>query len=512
MSRAVIKNLFTGHRPHHQRFVDHSTRHPIVYPNENLGSNETFNSSNNKIDIRLKKGEFNEIERHRFRLTVSESGGSQSVTPVCVPFLFERIEFRTADSKEEILRTIYSEEFWMYVGWTLEDRYERANLNFYGSRGNVPETILASGTRVYNVRLPYSFLSQVGVDGAYLENDLIISFYTRNGVTSAGSGTFKLNNIELITDEKTEHDSKALAEYRKLRHEGLTQRYLDTVRVSSGTASAWTAGVTSNLSLNDITGACAGLAVLVRASTSMTGSAMTKCAYLGKEATVDLVDKAGKSIYALGSPVSLDFINQTLSYEQREFCKAANIVFIPFSEDFMHDLSTGAVSKYRKLPTNNNYRLQITPAAAITNEVYTFTLTNPANDGGSYRFTWAGESTGTLAYNASTSAMKAAFETLKVMQDNNLTATFSATAVASFTLTISNANFDTYKEYGLPSLDSDSLADGGVGEVCTVTRSTPYVDGSNVGGGNFYYDVYAWLHREAHLDGKGGKIHARYWL
>jgi len=127
-----------------------------------------------------------------------------------------------------------------------------------------------------------------------------------------------------------------------------------------------------------------------------------------------------------------------------------------------------------------------------TQHVSTFTLTNSANDGGAYKFFASNKLNGetdisnSLAYNANTTTMKAAIEAMMPISNQGFTVTASGAATSTFTLTW-NARDGRVSDVININMLCESLNDGGVGEISTVSQSTYGFRGWNTiaSGSNF---------------------------
>jgi hypothetical protein len=125
------------------------------------------------------------------------------------------------------------------------------------------------------------------------------------------------------------------------------------------------------------------------------------------------------------------------------------------------------------------------PAAPVS-EVQTFTPSG-VSASGFYRFSWKGELSASLAYNATAATMKAAFEAMKTVQAKSITVTFSGPATA-FTGTFSHPETRGLGE--LVQLDSTSLAPNAPAPVDVPTTLTT---AGTTGLATGQYDVYMYF-------------------
>jgi hypothetical protein len=91
------------------------------------------------------------------------------------------------------------------------------------------------------------------------------------------------------------------------------------------------------------------------------------------------------------------------------------------------------------------------------------------------------------------------------MQKAGLTAVFSGTAAATFTITFSPPKPVT----DLVTIIPTSLADSGTPEIGSTAVTTPGVDGFSNSGSSFYIDVYGIGFNEMEIESKTGKVNIR---
>ena len=155
----------------------------------------------------------------------------------------------------------------------------------------------------------------------------------------------------------------------------------------------------------------------------------------GDGATIDIQTASSTSILGAGTALPLSHLRNEW------WCKSFNSSFgcdkpfyvIPFC-DKVPKAYKGEVEGY--LPfTGDSKKLVLNLPTAGTSEVHTFTPSGIASQG-YYRFSWKGEVSANLAYNATAATMAIAFEAMRSVQAKSITVTFSGPATgANFTAT-----------------------------------------------------------------------------
>jgi len=448
------------------------------------------------------------VQKFMVRLSLTCANAAVQVGNLCQ--LFDLVQFYAGMDPKNAYRTYRGDELYVLEGLKhsmASDPREREDTNFWGRRGNWGESLQVGETRDFYIRFPNHPLEGLGVSqsGAFrikfnLRKDCVLSGSAANVSIAAFEIIFFENNLD---SHEGANSGIEQARREKVVGPGVGIHYLD-VQQEEKTGETFTAGTEKSIDFT-VDGHCPGQVVLIRPADYSTtgGSALTNMAYLGKDALISITRKGHGKKNILTDDGGTVTLRELQQMSRIPFAEDSGALFIPYSPAMISDMFSGTHGGGFNFK-GEEYSLRITPAPAATDAVFTFNCTNAANDGGSYRLGWAGEWTAPLAYNANVAAMKAAFEGLRVMQDNDLTATFSATAATDFTVTISGAPYDVNRRFGLPTIDALTLADGGVIDIVTVTNSTAFQDGSNVGGGSFDVVILSWSwHR---MGVKGGAM------
>jgi len=449
------------------------------------------------------------LVRATLEFEFSESGSSNSVTVPFIGSMLERVEIVSESGSGVEVQRIYDDNF--LINLAIGERYDA--FKKYAKHTGVDEkyaacnnsVIPAGATRRFQLPLVGSWIDSVQPYMQAIASDIWLRIYCKSTNLVSGSGTLRLDNVRLICEQE-DHNGLDRDTYQRAHSTfNVHQRYSEAIRVED--TSSWTASTKKTINLDDVQGKVSFIVFGLRASKATTANAYKKWVSLGDNATVDLVDQTGRSYFGNGSPPRLGYLRQLAAelLPEGELFDRQSMYVLPLCENIQAALY-GVVNNYHEFQPNSKWRLEITPAAAVTNAVVTFNCTNAANDGGAYRLQWAGESTGQLAFNADAAAMKAAFETLSMFREYpNMAVTFSGAATTDFTMTISGVDFDAVDKWGLPSLAADSLAGGGVGEICAVSVTT-YFQSGFVSSGSLICSVYAYHAKESVLLSDSGKI------
>ena len=427
-----------------------------------------------------------------------QSVGASSVL-VNAPNQIDRIDIMVRGHDSPI-RRMTGDELHLALGLALsgsdDSDYRRKLPGFYGVKGSKGVSLASGSSREFGVVLLSNFITNLDLSGKHVNRfDMRVVFRDNIVISGAGVPTFtslKVKFVErafVVDTPRARVHAGQVEKYHKMGREG---HYLD---MSRPVDKSYTLAANTVTEVEcTIDGHSAGLFIMIRPSGYRTtgSTALTDFKSIGDQGELSLT-LSGDEANLLTSDAKALTVAEIQDLGFLKYCSESRIYFISFSQDFVSDYFRGTINGVRRF--HDKIDLRITPAAARTDAVVTFNCTNAGNDAGSYRLGWRGEYTSPLAYNASVSDMKAAFESLQVCNDNDIKSTFSASATTDFTLTLSNVDYDPVEAYGVPFIGVDTLADGGTGEICTVSYSTVYVDGSDCSGSMVVtvYNAY-WKH------------------
>jgi hypothetical protein len=487
----------------HQAVEYSSPVNHMVYSAANFSSS-IFSSSNGRIEIKIDRQSAEKAIGFKFRIRLSESGGSNSITVVPIPYLFDRIEFwAEAGSGDQISNHYADTMFWLYNVFADEQNFVLMQ-NIGSSQKWQNNVSIAAGKSVdYYLELPGSWVEIVKPFIGNFKGDILCRLYTRNGVTASGSGTLALSQLDLILEHDDLSESDKSLHIQQYENNVLRHTYLDIIHISE--TKTCTASSETKFSLENLVGKCAFMLFCLRSSTSSTSNAITNYADIGDTCQVDILGPQNQKLLGHGTPI---YGKELKSFMSKHFpgslAKYKNVYLIPFCHNAMKAFTHTDGYMYFH---GENYNLSLTFPAAGTSEVQTITLTNPANDGGYYQLAYKGYITDSLAYNANAAAIKAALEALPSIIDDGLTVTASGAATATFTLTFSPAKQVAYSNghnANLVKIIPTSLNDGGVFEIGATTVTTVGAAGFTTG--TYQLDLYAFVYRDFFCDGGRVKI------
>lgn len=489
----------------HQAF-EHSAPINHMYYTASNYSSSIFSSANGKIDIKIDKQSSDKAVGMKLRIRLTESGGSNPVTIVPIPYLFERIEFWADNGSGDMIQIEYGDTmFWKYNVYS-EEQGKRLMLNINSSNKWENGIAIPAGKSIdYYLEFPGSWIEIVKPFVGGMKGDILCRLYTRNGIIASGNGTVALSQLDLIleVEELDDEDNR----HHMIEYEDKIFRYtyLDVVNVSE--SKTCTASAETKFSLENLNGKCAFLMFCLRSSTSATSNAITNYADLTDLCQVDLLGPQNQKLLGHGTPL---YAKELKSLMNKHFPGSLgshkNVYIIPFCSSAMQAF-TGAKDGYF-LFQGENYNLSLTFPGAGTAEVQTVTLTNPANDGGYYQLAYKGHVTNSLAYNADVATgMKAALDALPSMVEDGLTSTFSGQATSTFTITFSPAKPVAYQNghnSNLVKIIPTSLNDGGTAEIGATTVTT--VGNAGWTTGTYTIDLYAFMYKDVYVN--DGRIRA----
>lgn len=226
-------------------------------------------------------------------IRLTESGGSNSVTPCPAPLMIQRIEF-AGNNGSDLIQTIYGENlFFNLAHLTQEELSQVAAVNNMNTSFAGPSAIAASGSARYYVPLLGSFIEQgQGLYLGGLKSPIRCRIYARASVES-GSGT--LNTAGLILHGSMEELPGQ--DLDDLDHEYannvVEKPFLDIQNWSVSQTFAPSTAYT--FQLQSIIGEVPYMLVGFRSSTAATNGGTRTFSALGNTATVEYLDVNGQN-------------------------------------------------------------------------------------------------------------------------------------------------------------------------------------------------------------------------
>lgn len=481
----------------HLGVSNHQNKH-LTIPASPAVSSSIF-SNGGQYDFEAKFNSVDVVKKIDFEGKLVVTSASVGILPF--NFCWDKIEIH-CNNVEGQQQVIYNDESnFALQSLPEKERKYREKQAWYGDRGFLKERNLPVGTHYLKFSIPTNFLERYG-GHTYGIDSILFRIYFRSDIVTSGS----VSNISLSAFNLNIECAK-LSDYDRSMELALHSKFptrhvfVEPQRVSEKNLT-WAASTQHNIRLDGLNGCCPFMVAVLKNGTSPGASSGNLCKYVhpGNDCTVDIVNSSGTSLYGLGNAVKVsvlrDYFIQNFPYSDFNKGQYQQMLLIPFCDDVQSAWSGNMEGGYFKFNGNNDYQLRVTTGSAATSEVHTFTLTNAANDSGFYRLALPnGEVTDSLAYNDSVSVMKAAVEALPYFKKTGITATFSGTAEASFTLTLTGGSIlDDLG--GAVKIICDSLNDGGVAEDASSSVTTVGIAGSPVGS-SYSLEIYGFMYKEA---------------
>ena len=510
----------SGYYPAHQTIVTTSLPEYYKIPITSASFTSTAFSNGSTIYYDIEKFETKQVRDLEIKLTLTASGGDLELVPSF--WLFDEIALESSKgSGDRLGGYIYPETMLMWNALTLKDdelkyaekhqRYKLTSINSehkykFGRADN--NTIRDGDTVSIYVKIPFNFVQFQALDFSHIDSPLRIRLKCSNDVVVTGDvNNLSLDNIELCvlsSREETFDNEHRLA----LNQKENKYIFLETERITYNNKTL-TAGVETKFDLQSANGKCPFLIVVIKPSTTPSASDESLYDYveLGPGATIDIQNSAGQSeISASNHNLDVDLLEK----HYVEMTGSKNIqgfYCIPFNDDF-HKSVSGTINGFYSF-YNQRVDLCIKPDSAGTSEVQAVDLGITAADDGSYAFQVDGEISDYLDYNATTTDMKSALESMKCIKDRGYTATFSATAEnGSFNITFDqNRDGRVSDELGIIKVVSNNLNDGSEEAKPSTTVSTYGKKGWNTGS-NYQVEIIVPKFVELCVS-KEGKLSAR---
>lgn len=416
--------------PLHQ--ADIQTANRVVYTTAESAIPSTFDGSD--VVFRVLHEQQQVSDNKVIEFTLSETGASNDVEVCSAPFFCSEIMHKRNNGNTKVMRSYPEASLFHHVAGQ-EDQKQNNNFlkqiglnSSYWKDGNIK----AGSTRKFYLRL---FELDDDVINSYIKNDKgyseIILTLAKN-VKVAGSGVVGISNIRILTTDiriPASLESKLASDLNT----EVARRVLYWTEVKE--TPTLTASTEYELDLNKVKGDVPFLLLAIRDSGySATNSTNIKFHSLGDDSTINFKSH-DKEILSLGQNMPVDYlVNQVWHSQCSSDFNGRNMYLIPFCRNAMASLK-GHKNGYFRFDGSKQNVLHITPGPAGTACVQRVTV-NAAMSAGSYKLSFRGELTDSLAYDATTAAIKAALEALNSFQNYDgkpLTVTVGSTLAATTT-------------------------------------------------------------------------------
>lgn len=457
-----------------------------------------------EIQFKIGHSQVRRVGTMSLRFKIQEtSGNSMYLAPTGL--WFDRIELWSQNPQNMLFRMYGDCLFFKQCALTSTEQFNmiRKSNNISANYSTTYEQIHpASATKYYRYDFWYNILEGLRCDLQSLNDDLLFRIFPRSsGIVVSGSGIPSCLDLNLLM---TESDDNANRNFPPIQMDLLRQNVFGYQSLQPDYYEDITATLTQGqkyqCTLRNFRGYGCFLQVLIRAANhSNANNGNLLCYDLGPNGQVDVVDGTQASLLCNGSPITPDWFREVEwpRHFDSQFGNFTNQIFVPFCKKATNAFA-GQVNGFLQFDDSEKYLTLVPDSNAPTNEVQTVTLSGTAASG-EYCFSFKGDTTGQLAYNASTTTMNAALNALPFFYNNGLTCSCSAAATASFTITISGFNLGLL-DGSLIQVIANSLATSAPAAITTSTaRTTPAVRGFTTG--SYYVTVYGWMYRSVVQNG-----------
>jgi len=430
------------------------------------------NGAANAFQITIPQGVSDIIHHITLKIDITLSAPAQLVPVVN---FFQKIELKTPSGVT--LRTWYNDSMMMSIGATTTNAMFLSlakNLNIdtkdptlYGMNAELP-----AGS--YSFMLPLnSALWQEGLHWGAAKHDMVLYLTPDTTIVAAGAGIPTCSNFALIIEgERLPPNMMEALE----KHSRMSAPAVLFCEPTPNYALNKPMQVGQNLiDLSNLSGRVSFLQLLIRpAGHTNVGNGHWKYLNIGdnQSASIDVLNASSSSVMG-GTPIPSKYIKNELWMHNfnnsHSACKS--IYMIPHSTDIAGNFQ-GKFSGYREYIAGQKDQLQINCAAPI-NEVQTLTPSTASLDGGRFQFSFRGELSESLPFNATTAAMSAAIAKMRVFERNSVTAVFSKLISAAGPTTVTFTTPETNGLEGdlLTVVGNVTLAAAPAGVVTTVTTA-----------------------------------------
>lgn len=248
---------------------------------QQLGS--TF--SGQQVDFRIRPGDVQLVRDIALSLKLSNSDGSNTVTPVNSAFWWTQIEI-WANGGDTKLQTLYPESSLFLFGsmYSTEQQTRLAQLANFTTAAYAGETAIGtSASATYVLPIPGNLFPQIGIYGPALTGDLIVRVFLRNGIVKAGTGTIVLTSMNLLVEHQLIPESDKMELLKEYASSVQEMNFLDTLQLVK--SATYTASTSVSEQLTPFLGLCPYMLVCFRSSTAVASGVIYAFASIGSANT-----------------------------------------------------------------------------------------------------------------------------------------------------------------------------------------------------------------------------------
>lgn len=340
---------------------------PINTPNSTL--------NNNIITFNLTSGYCDTIVGAKMRVTLTESGGTNSVRPTNVFGLFQRIDVCQMDGSKTVLYSHYPEAMYSKLQFKSVDQLSQINagngLNLTTAVYAGESSIAPGGSMV--LWLPLQGFPLIGQNPKTWRQQCIISAYMAATPVISGTGTLAITGLDLFMDVRQGPSFDSMV----LRMRDATNFFDFLYNTPISNTLNLTAGMVTDYQIQCPTIDAAAVVFGLRSSVAATAGAYRNYSPVGgadeNTGVIDLLDPNKNSLTGTpGSPPSYFRFQIPSELTRGSMCSVVPLYWFLFPLDFGQTMKNFSNSGGVHL-TNNCY-LRIQPSATFTTGAYVLTM------------------------------------------------------------------------------------------------------------------------------------------
>jgi hypothetical protein len=226
------------------------------------------------------------IEHAVLAVTLSETGGSSTVTPTLSPFFINNLQFCPNGAAITVLRMLPDAIYWYLQNYNLDELnglLAGNNMNITSSSAFTEgAAIAAGGSKTYMIPIPIGLLAKLPVE--FISAPFNVNVYwSATAPVASGSGTLALTSAQLILHNRSDPATK-LRLSKLIAKDPFIMGY--NLPIQQDYVYSLAAGSTANILLPGIIGAFSSIDVAIIASTAYaSGAYRTYAALSGASST-----------------------------------------------------------------------------------------------------------------------------------------------------------------------------------------------------------------------------------
>lgn len=473
--------------------------------------NSTTLGSGNTVYFDVERDEVKLINDICFRFTVSCSTADVQTLP---PNLWlKRLVIESEKGSGDELIHLYPENWMIWEQITENETSREINKHYSNyhytkqkSEGgerfwiNDNTKFKVGETRDVYLKIPALFMHLNAIDMSHIRSDLRFRLEFSNDIVVDGDrANLSLDSLHLVirnfAEENFDHNHR-VEQQIKNNHK---YYYLDCERLQVNDKTL-TAGATTRIAVDQFTGKCPFLVVVIKNSNNPQASDKSQIDYveIGQDGTFDITNPSSQSLLGQGTALKEDHLYQIFKQHTGN-PHLKGVYLIPFCENVKKSMA-GVVNGFMEFVGLKDY-IELTFGNAPQSEVHTI-VTAGDSTSGSYRYAFENGAIShqSLDYNADNSDITSALNAMPVLAERGITATVDSNLeLANQSVTFSSNGGKVSDELGKLTIIGD-----GIQKVVSTTVSTVGKRGFTTGS-DYQVEIFMYKFKCLKVD-KNGRI------